>query len=176
MPRRRTRESRKPRFSAFAFRLLAYLFLASLPFSVFGLHRHMEAVQRALATAVGAAANALGAGVTVAGHVIYTRGAGLEVNHECTGIFVLLVYGAFILAYPASWRSRLSGIAVGASTLVAVNFARLVVLALVAGRWPEWLGYLHEYFFQGVFLAVLGLMAAAWTERVRDETLARVSG
>jgi archaeosortase B (VPXXXP-CTERM-specific) len=169
------KRSDPPSFAAFTVRLLTYLFLVSLLFSLGGLHTRMEPVQRLIAEAAGAGANQLGAEATVAGTIIRLDRAALEINHECTGVFVLLVYAMFVLAYPAPWRQRVSGIALGAVLLTAVNVGRLVVLTWIASRRPEWFGYFHEYFFQGVFVALLAFLASVWTEQVRRATLRRVS-
>jgi len=166
---------RQPSFSGFVIRLLLYLFLASLFFSLGGLHQRMGPVQRGMAALVAAGANLLGADATVEDTVIKTQHAALEINHECTGVFVLLVYAMFVLAYPAPWTHRLSGIAIGTTTLTAINVARLIVLTLIASKFPDWFAYFHEYFFQGLFIALLALLASVWTEQVRRATIGRLS-
>ncbi|MFN8643120.1 MAG: exosortase/archaeosortase family protein [Candidatus Binatia bacterium] len=163
-----------PSFSGFVVRLLAYLFLASLAFSIGELHLHMRPIQTAMAALVTAAANAVGADATAAGTIITTPHAALEINHECTAVFVLLVYGMFVLAYPAPWGQRLRGIAVGFVALTAINLARLAALTVIASRFPDWFAYFHEYFFQGLFIALLAVLASLWTEQVRRASLPRV--
>jgi archaeosortase B (VPXXXP-CTERM-specific) len=166
---------RPPTFSGFVIRLLLYLFLASLLFSLGGLHQRMGPIQAAMASVVAAGANRLGADATVSDTVIKSPHAALEINHECTGVFVLLVYGMFVLAYPAPWSHRFSGIAIGMSTLTAINIGRLMVLTVIASKYPDWFGYFHEYFFQGLFIALLAVLASVWTEQVRRATLDRLS-
>jgi len=165
-----------PTFTGFALRLFLYLFLVSLAFSLGQVHEYMEPVQMALAGSAAAGARVLGAEADVQGTIIRTNHAALDINHECTGIFVLLVYTVFVLAYPAPWRSRLYGAATGWIALNVVNVVRLVFLPLVASRYPEWFAYFHEYFFQGLFIALLAIFASIWTEQVRRATLADLSG
>ncbi len=164
-----------PTFAGFAFRLFLYLFLASLSFSVGNLHERLLPVQKVLAESAGGGANLLGAEATVEDTVIRTEHAALDINHECTGVFVLLVYTVFVLAYPAPWRNRLSGAAVGWLTLNIVNVLRLILLTVIASKKPDWFGYFHEYFFQGLFIALLAILASIWTEQVRRATLPGVS-
>jgi exosortase/archaeosortase family protein len=164
-----------PSFSAFVLRLLGYLFLVSLVFSLGGLHLRMEPLQRALAATVTVGANELGAGATRAGTTIRLEGAALEINHECTGVFVLLVYATFVAAYPAAWMERLYGMLIGITVLMAVNVGRLILLTLIASKQPSWFAYFHEYFFQGLFIALLAILASVWTEQVRRATLRRIS-
>jgi archaeosortase B (VPXXXP-CTERM-specific) len=166
---------RPPTFSGFVLRLLLYLFAASLAFSLGGLHQRLLPVQQVMASLVGWGANKLGADATVEDTIIKSPHAALEINHECTGVFVLVVYATFVLAYPSPWSHRLSGIAIGISTLMAINVARLIVLTVIASKYPTWFGYFHEYFFQGLFIALLALLASIWTEQVRRATISRVS-
>jgi len=164
-----------PSFTAFAVRLLLYLFLVSLLFSLGGLHLKMGPLQDGIASIVTAGANALGAQAEVKGSVIRLGDAALDINHECTGVFVLLVYGMFVLAYPAPWSWRARGIGLGAVVLTVVNIGRLILLTVAARRRPDWFAYLHEYFFQGLFIAILAFLASAWTEQVRRATIGGVS-
>jgi len=166
---------RPPTFSGFVVRLLLYLFLSSLLFSLGGLHRRMVPLQEAMASAVGVGANLLGSDAEVTGSIIKARHAALEINHECTGVFVLLVYATFVLAYPAPWWHRVSGIAIGITTLMTINIARLILLTLIASKYPGWFAYFHEYFFQGLFIALLAFLASIWTEQVRRATVGRLS-
>lgn len=166
---------RPPTFSGFAIRLVLYLFAISLLFSLGQLHLYMQPVQRLIARLAAAGANVIGAEAEVHGFIIQAAHAGLEINHECTGVFVLLVYGAFVLAYPAGWLQRLSGLAVGAVVLMLVNVSRLIALTAIASRSPSLFGYFHEYFFQGVFIALLALLASLWTEQVRRASTSGLS-
>lgn len=166
----------QPTFAGFAVRLLAYLFAISLLFSVGELYRHMLPLQSFLASTVTAGANLFGAGVQVRGPIIDVTELKLEINHECTAIFVLLVYVAFVFAYPAPWKSRLVGIGVGAFVLTGVNIGRLIVLTLIARSRPDLFNYVHEYFFQGVFIALLAVLASLWTEQVRRAAVVRLAG
>lgn len=168
------RSERPPSFAGFVLRLLLYLFLASLLFSLGGLHRRMLPIQEAMASTVAAGANLFGAEATVAGTIVKAQHAALEINHECTGVFVLLVYAMFVLAYPAPGLQRLSGIAIGVGTLTGINIARLIVLTVIADRYPDWFPYFHEYFFQGLFIALLAFLASVWTEQVRRATVGRL--
>jgi archaeosortase B (VPXXXP-CTERM-specific) len=166
---------RPPSFAGFVLRLALYLFAASLLFSVGGLHQHMAPIQARMADLVAGGANLFGANATVVGTVIKSPHAALEINHECTAVFVLLVYGAFVLAYPAPWAQRASGVGIGIGALTAINIARLIVLTVIASKYPDWFGYFHEYFFQGLFIALLAVLALDWTEQVRRAAVGRIS-
>jgi archaeosortase B (VPXXXP-CTERM-specific) len=165
-----------PEFRAFALRLFLYLFAASLLFSLGGLHQYLGPLQRAMAFVVTAGANLFGAQATGIGAIIRVSSTALEINHECTGIFVLVVYAAFVAAYPAHWAQRAAGVATGAAVLMGINVARLIALTVIASNKPLWFAYFHEYFFQGLFIALLAFLASIWTEQVRRAALNHVPG
>ncbi len=172
--RPRPANGEQPSFSGFAVRLLLYLFLVSLLLSLGGIHQALLPVQRWMAWFAATGARGLGAGATVADTIIRTEHAALDINHECTGIFVLLVYTMFVLAYPAPWRQRFAGTLIGWVTLLTINLARLVILTFIASQKPAWFAYFHEIFFQGLFIGILAILATIWTEQVRRATIPRV--
>jgi exosortase/archaeosortase family protein len=65
--------------------------------------------------------------------------------------------------------------AVGMAVLMGINVARLILLTVIASKQPAWFAYFHEYFFQGLFIALLAFLASVWTEQVRRATLRRIS-
>jgi archaeosortase B (VPXXXP-CTERM-specific) len=148
-------------------RFLAYLFLASLAFSVGKVHEYLEPVQVAIASSAALGARALGDPAKADGAFISIQGyPAIFINHECTGVFVLVIYTAFLLAYPATWLQRLAGIAIGVVVLEVVNVVRLALLTVIAGSWPDLFEYFHEYVWQGVFVALLALLVAVWIDSV----------
>jgi exosortase/archaeosortase family protein len=66
------------------------------------------------------------------------------VSAGCNGIEAMLVLVAGMLAYPATWRQRAAGIAIGAMAIRALNLARVVSLFYL-GQWNrEWFsGHLY---------------------------------
>jgi len=158
-------------FALLVIRFLGYLFIASLAFSLGNAHRYLEPLQAAIAAGAALGARVLGDSATADGAFINVHEyPAIFINHECTGIFVLVIYAAFLLAYPASWLHRLAGIAIGVIVLQAVNLARLVVLTMIASRWPELFDYFHEYIWQGIFVAMLALLVATWIDTVNRKT------
>jgi archaeosortase B (VPXXXP-CTERM-specific) len=148
-------------------RFLAYLFAASLAFSLGKAHEYLEPVQVAIASGAALGARVLGDDAKADGPFIAVQDfPAIYINHECTGIFVLVIYAAFLLAYPASWLQRLVGIVFGIAVLQLVNIARLSALTVIAARWPDLFDYFHEYIWQGIFVAMLALLVAIWIDTV----------
>jgi exosortase/archaeosortase family protein len=150
---------------AFALRFFTVLLLCSLGFWAFSLHEHLGPVQRAIAATSAVLARAAGGSAVAHGQDIAVHSLIMTVNHECTGIFVVMLFASFVLAYPASWRARLGGLGVGIPLFFAVNVLRLATLARIVEVYPDAFFYLHEYVWQGILTVVVLVGAIAWAEK-----------
>jgi exosortase/archaeosortase family protein len=91
-------------------------------------------------------------------------GGGFAIGAECTGLALIALLVSFVLAYPASLRSRLLGLAFGAVVLFAANAVRLVSCAYVMRYRPEWFTFAHEYAWQIGLVGLTFAVIAAWAQ------------
>jgi exosortase/archaeosortase family protein len=96
--------------------------------------------------------------VRVVGHDIVGR-TSLTVAKNCDAMDVSLLYAAAIAAFPAPWRRRLAGIAVGVAALTAINVLRIASLYFVVLRWPGAFETIHAEVWP---LAIVGMAATAF--------------
>lgn len=155
-----------------ALRFALFFFGGLLAFSAFAaaveIQNQLGPIERFLTRSAAELARLAGGSPEILnGNVIVVSQATLLVNHECTGLFVLVVLACFILAYPAKWRPKLIGLAFGVSMLSALNVVRIATLVRLAEFYPSLLEYFHEYVWQGVFLMLVTLYAMSWVERAR---------
>lgn len=162
MPARRISEAQQ-----FGLRFFAFLVLASVFAWAVTLPIRLGPAQRAIAGAATWLASLAGSTAHLREDQISASGLIIDINYECTGVYVLLILFVFLLAYPASWRARLSGAAIGVVALTALNIFRIAVLVRVAELQPALFGYLHEYVWQGIFLVLTIAYAMSWVERAR---------
>ncbi len=161
-------------FRRFVLRFLGSLLLFSMLFTVTNIQNHLSPLENAIAAGTALGARAVGVGVTRTGNSLaVTGGFHIEINHECTAFFVLMIYGAFLLAYPATPWERLRGFLIGIVVLMAVNVARLIGLVIVVDWRPSMFDYFHEYFFQVMFLGLITVLAHRWlaTLKVQRDVL-----
>ncbi len=119
------------------------------------------------ASVAGALIAAVGVDNAVAGNYIYTDKRTLLVGRDCTGAYLIAIFAALVLTYPASRRDKLLAFAVGVPALLAVNMARLVGAGVVAEFLPNQFDLIHDYVFQVLLvLAVLALWLL-WIGRVK---------
>ncbi len=151
----------------FGARFLLLLVAASVVTWAINLPNQLSPVQQMLARGASWLAAFTGSSSRVLGDQIFVKGLTININYECTGVYVLLILVTFVLSYPAGWRDRVSGILVGISALTVLNVIRVTVLIRVAEIRPDLFAYFHEYVWQGVFLVLVIVYAMAWVDRVR---------
>lgn len=159
-----------PNRSIARFAILFFLFL--LGFSVLSvataLQNRLGQLEAAIASFATWMAHVTGSSaVVVDGHYISVEGMLLNINHECTGVFVLFVLISFIAAYPASLRDKVLGMVVGVSVLSLINVVRIATLVRVVEFYPASFEYFHEYVWQGAFLMLVTLYSMTWVEWAR---------
>jgi exosortase/archaeosortase family protein len=151
----------------FAVRFFVFLAVASVLAWAIALPNRLGVPQRWLASASAWLATASGGRAAVRGDQVESGGLLVHINFECTGAYVVLILFVFLLAYPATWRTRLAGATIGVVALTALNIFRIAVLVRIAELRPDLFSYLHEYVWQGLFLVLTIAYAMAWVERTR---------
>jgi exosortase H (IPTLxxWG-CTERM-specific) len=104
------------------------------------------------------------------GIVLYSQKSGFAVAIEagCNGIEALLVLVAGMLAYPATWRQRAAGLAIGAVAIQALNLARVVSLFYL-GQWNrEWFEWAHLYAWQALIMLDAVVVWLLWIRHVQS--------
>ena len=151
------------------FTVLFFLFLVG--FSVLSvataLQNHLHLAEIGLAQTATWMAKRAGSAASVTGNIISVAGLSLDINHECTGVFVLFVLISFIAAYPARWNGKLLGMIAGVTLLSVINVIRIATLIRLVEFYPTLFVYFHEYIWQGAFLMLVTLYAVTWVEWVR---------
>lgn len=106
---------------------------------------------------------------TLAGTTIQYGGVGFEIVPECTGIEIIGLFVAAVLAFPSPWRHKLLGLAVCIPLLVTLNFVRMVTLFWAGARSARALEYGHSYVWPPVVLAVAIAMWMVWMDGVHED-------
>jgi exosortase H (IPTLxxWG-CTERM-specific) len=103
-------------------------------------------------------------GVQAHGIVLQDRASGFAVSIEagCNGIEASIVLIAAMVAFPASWRMKLIGIAVGILAIQAMNLLRIITLFYL-GQWNqtafEWA---HLYIWQSLIILDVLVVFLIW--------------
>ena len=88
--------------------------------------------------------------------------AGIELVDGCTGISAIGLFLGFILAYPGSWKQKISFCLMGIGVIYLVNILRIVVLVITQEEWIEFFDITHDYSTTTIFYIVIFLLWMLW--------------
>ncbi|HET7032706.1 MAG TPA: exosortase H [Casimicrobiaceae bacterium] len=102
--------------------------------------------------------------VTASGNVLQSGANGFAVSIEagCNGVEATLVLAAAMLAFPAPWRRKLTGLAIGILAVQGLNVIRVISLFYL-GQWNyrvfEWA---HLYVWQALIMLDVLVVWLVW--------------
>ena len=118
------------------------------------------------ATWTSKAINLFGGSTTVSGTLLISDNFVANVVAECTAIGPIILYIGAVVAYPASKRAKLAGVAAGAVVLTAVNLVRIISLFWIGEAYPEYLDVVHLLVWQSAIILLAIIMWLLWAGRL----------
>ena len=106
--------------------------------------------------------------VVAQGKVLWSTSSGFGVSIEpgCNGVEAFIVLCAALVAFPASWMSRLKGLAAGFIAIQALNVVRVISLFYL-GQWSRpAFQFAHEYLWQGLIMLDVLAVWLIWVRLV----------
>lgn len=94
--------------------------------------------------------------------LLYGDKVELRVIEGCDGVTVFILIIAAVLAFPKPLKERLLGVVILLPLLFAINWLRLIVLAMIRYYWPEQFGLVHVYLFQPAMVLATFVCFIAW--------------
>jgi exosortase H (IPTLxxWG-CTERM-specific) len=125
----------------------------------------IEPFTAGIARTSGAVLRGLGQPVTMQGTVIRSPRFAVNIKNGCNGVEAMLIFLAAVLAFPASWKSRLTGLALGILAIQAVNLVRVVALFLTGVYFPRIFDTSHTVIWQTVVILFGVLLWIFWANR-----------
>jgi exosortase H (IPTLxxWG-CTERM-specific) len=119
-----------------------------------------------LAKAVAVILNVFGAGATAEGPLVRSPQFTMQIAMGCDGVEAASLFMAGVLAFPANWRSKLIGLAVGIPVIHFINLARLVGLYYAGVHLPSNFEEIHVYVAQTIVILLSTALLIVWLERV----------
>ncbi|ODS40418.1 hypothetical protein BEH94_08325 [Candidatus Altiarchaeales archaeon WOR_SM1_SCG] len=110
--------------------------------------------------------NLLGIPASADGYFINMPNFSLEVIYECIGIWAVVVYSSFVMAYPANLKKKLTGIALGVPGLLVIGIVRMVSLAVIGVSYPDLWEYVHLFLWQLSLIIFVIIFLLLWIEKV----------
>ncbi|HSL85086.1 MAG TPA: exosortase H [Thermoanaerobaculia bacterium] len=118
-----------------------------------------------VAKASGVALALLGQDVTMEGTVLRSPRFAVNIANGCNGVETMLIFMSAVLAFPASWRSRLAGLAIGLVAIQGINLVRVVALFLTGAYLPDLFDASHTVIWQTLVILSGVLLWLLWASR-----------
>lgn len=125
----------------------------------------VEPFTAGIARVSGVVLDLLGQNVTMQGTIIRNSRFAVNIRNGCNGVEAMLIFLAAVLAFPASWRSRLLGLGFGILAIQVVNLIRVVALFLTGIYFPRLFDASHTVIWQTVVILSGVLLWIFWANR-----------
>ncbi|HEX7185366.1 MAG TPA: exosortase H [Thermoanaerobaculia bacterium] len=149
--------------------LALFVLLLAGGFTLISLHwvngHVVEPFTAGIAQVSGAALDLLGQDVRMQGTIIRSPRFAVNIRNGCNGVEAMLIFLAAVLAFPAPWRSRLVGLALGILVIQAVNLVRVVALFLTGAYFPRFFDSSHTVIWQTIVILSGVLLWIFWATR-----------
>jgi exosortase H (IPTLxxWG-CTERM-specific) len=128
--------------------------------------RLVEPFTGLVAAASGVTLDAIGQEVVRTGTVLRSPRFAVNIRNGCNGLEAMVILLAAMVAFPAPWRARLAGLALGAAAIQVVNLVRVVALFLTGAYLPRFFDTSHTVVWQSLVILSAVLIWVFWAQRV----------
>lgn len=119
-----------------------------------------------IARASGFFLNVLGEETRVNGTLLTSaRPFAVNIYTGCNGLLATSIYLSAVLAFPAPWRSRAIGAALGIPAIQLINMVRILSLYYIGVFWPRIFRAAHGYVWQSIVILLSMVVWIYWAER-----------
>ncbi len=119
-----------------------------------------------IATASTGVLQVLGQGVTQHGSMIKGPRFSVNIKNGCNGVEAMLIFLAAVLSFPAPWKFKAGGLALGIVAIQAINLIRVVALYLTGVYFPKVFNASHTVVWQTVVILASVLLWIFWANRL----------
>ena len=119
------------------------------------------------ARATGAILNLFGASAQVDGTLVSSPDYSINIVTECTGLVPMAIVVCAVLAYPATWKQKGIGAALGIAAIFVLNLARTSSLFVIGSHFsPSFFNTAHFLIWQPVMIVVAIVLWLFWVEKL----------
>lgn len=125
----------------------------------------IEPFTAGIAKVSGVTLNLLGQKITMKGTQIRNEKFGVNIRNGCNGVETMIIFLAAVFAFPAPWKARFVGLALGILAIQAVNLIRVVALFLTGAYFPKFFDSSHTVIWQTIVILFGVLLWIFWASR-----------
>lgn len=94
---------------------------------------------------------------------------GVNIRNGCNGVETMIIFLSAVFAFPASWKARFAGLAIGVLAIQAVNLVRVVALFLTGVYFPSFFDSSHTVIWQTIVILFGVLLWVFWASRFASQ-------
>lgn len=127
-----------------------------------------------LAYISGSVAGLMDSNVLSRGNVLQDvrSGRGVSIEAGCNGVEACIMLIAAVVAYPATWRSKLRGVVAGAFAIQALNVVRIISLFYLVQINAAAFNFAHLYLWQALIMLDVLVVWLVWLRWVTRQEFA----
>ena len=103
--------------------------------------------------------------VTGSGAIISQPGFAIDIAEGCNGIYALAIVVAGIVAFPAPWRPKLTGLSLAVILIMVLNYVRIITLWYAGAAESFIFDTMHLYVWEFIIIALGGAFWYFWYEK-----------
>ncbi len=154
---------RKPVFFfLLIFGVLLGAFYISITFTPICKYGGLPAYHRFIAKASAGILSFSGESATAMGASISSPRFSVRIKSGCDAIEATMLFVCAILAFPADWLRKVTGIIVGTFVLAALNLVRIVSLFFIGVYFRHMVDFMHIEVWQGLFIIFAVMLWVVW--------------
>ena len=99
--------------------------------------------------------------------VMVVSGPLLRINYSCLGLGVMSFLAAFVLSFPASWKSTFKMLIIGLISIYVLNILRIAGLGILFGTFQSQRNYFeyHHEIFNVIVYIIIFIMLYIWIRK-----------
>lgn len=99
--------------------------------------------------------------------VMVVSGPLLRINYSCLGLGVMSFLAAFVLSFPASWKSTFKMLIIGLISIYLLNILRIAGLGVLFGTFQSQRNYFeyHHEIFNVIVYIIIFIMLYIWIRK-----------
>lgn len=107
--------------------------------------------------------------IGVIGTVIQAPRFALDVRNGCNGLEAVMVLAAAVLAFPATFRSRLTGLLAGSAIIEILNLLRVSSLVWLGENHRQLFDFIHVGVWQSIVILAAVSMFVLWSRKFAEQ-------
>lgn len=96
-------------------------------------------------------------------------GTAVSIQPGCNGVEAMICLTAAIVAFPASWKSKMYGLLFGFIAIQALNIVRIISLFYLLQWNKEWFDWAHLYLWQALIILDALIAFIIWVRMLPEE-------